>query len=158
LGHGVDIDHGHDADIDFDGDGHQILPWNPIVIGTFFAGFGGGGLLATQGWSLSPFLSLLVATPSGLALGGGMFLLYKRLAALGSSGRPITWQELRGTKALVITPIPENGLGEILYVVQGSRQRSPARTADGRPLPRDSIVTVLQIVESVAIVDLRYVD
>lgn len=161
LGHGdVDLGHGGDLDIDHDvdGDGHQIVPYNPIVIATFCGGFGAGGILGTQLLHIPPLLSLLIATPAGLALGGGMYTVYRRLTTLGSSGRPLTWQELRGTKALVTTPIPQDGLGEIVYVAQGSRQRASARTVDGRPLPRDSIVTVLNIVDSVAVVDERFVD
>ncbi|MBN1483561.1 MAG: hypothetical protein JXA37_02465 [Chloroflexia bacterium] len=168
VGHAGEISHGvegghageFDADLDLDGDGdsHQVMPWNPIVISTFIAGFGGSGLLATQALGLHPWLSLLLATPGGLVLGGGMYALYRKLVTLGSAATPITWQELRGTKALVTTPIRQDGLGEIVYVARGSRHRATARTVDGRALPKNTIVTVLEFKNSMAIVDERYVD
>jgi hypothetical protein len=38
---------------------------------------------------------------------------------------------LVGMEANVITPIPENGVGEIAYVVGGTRYTAPARTENG---------------------------
>jgi len=153
-------DSGHAADTHGENQGRELhaSPLNPVIIATFFGGFGGFGVLGTRLFCLPDFLSLLVALPAGLALGGGMFAVYARLAATAEADSTITWRDVQGVVAEVITPIPENGLGEILYVAKGSRRSSPARTIDGWAVPRGTRVTVLKMANGVAIVDLRYTD
>lgn len=178
LGHDVPVDLGHAADLhvdgadlaghvgdhalhahgDLDADDHHVLPLNPIVIATFLAGFGGFGILGTRLFGLGHGMSLLVAMLVGLLLGAGMFFLYRWLMAMNGVSSAAGWAELRGLPAYVLTPIPEKGLGEIVYVARGARYNAPARTIDGRGIPRGESVTVLDVVDSIAIVDLRYID
>jgi hypothetical protein len=40
-----------------------------------------------------------------------------------------------GSEAEVTIAIPNGGMGEIAYVVRGSRFNNPARTVDGKELP-----------------------
>ncbi len=180
LGHDMDVGHdaGHDLEINpgeaplghapsgerpFDLDfvmrrRRRLSPLNPVVVATFFAGFGGGGLLATQGWGWLPAFSLLVAAPAGLLLGGGMYLFYDFVAAADDIDSTASRLELYRRPATVVTPIPAEGLGEIVYVVRGSRSSAPARSASGRPIPKNTRVTILKMEGPVAVVDIRYID
>jgi hypothetical protein len=50
--------------------------------------------------------------------------------------------------------IPENGLGEVIYVSPGGMRKSiPARTLDGRRLERDQEVVVVNYQRGIAEVD-----
>ncbi len=44
--------------------------------------------------------------------------------------------------------IPENGVGEIVYVQGGTRYTAPARADDGKPIPTGAAVIVTRIVGS----------
>ncbi len=176
VGHGVDVSHGaghggldHDAAHAAGHGGHgidgqdtepvpmRVSPWNPIVIATFISTLGAIGLMGTRAWHLG-LLSLLPAIPAGAALAGGIYFLYSTLMAQAGTSSAATVQETHGVTAQVITPIPEKGLGEIVYEVRGMRYNAPARSISGQAIPRGSHVTVLQVKDSIAIVDLRYVD
>jgi hypothetical protein len=53
---------------------------------------------------------------------------------------------LAGSEANVITPIPENGVGEIAYVVGGTRYSAPARTENGAAVANGKTVKIIRIV------------
>jgi membrane protein implicated in regulation of membrane protease activity len=53
---------------------------------------------------------------------------------------------LMGQIATVITPIPENGVGEIAYVQAGTRYTAPARTENGTPVPNGQPVRISRVV------------
>jgi len=168
VGHGVSLEHGAEAghaahlehDFTAEGEAQQppLLPWNPVIIATFLGGLGGFGLLGTRLFGLGPFLSLLVALPAGTAMAAGIFFLYRLLLSQAGVSSAPTWQDIRNAPARVLISIPEGGLGEVVYEARGFRYTRPARSIDGRPIPADTPVTVLDIVDGVALVDLRYVD
>ena len=54
--------------------------------------------------------------------------------------------QLIGTEANVITPIPENGVGEIAYVVGGTRYTAPARAENGAAVANGQTVKITRIV------------
>jgi membrane protein implicated in regulation of membrane protease activity len=54
--------------------------------------------------------------------------------------------KLVGATAAVISPIPENGVGEISYVQAGSRYTAPARNEKGISVPNGSTVKITRIV------------
>jgi len=63
--------------------------------------------------------------------------------SIGCSSRPKSSSESRvaslvGQEASIVTPIPENGVGEIAYIQGGSRYTAPARTESGSPIPPES--------------------
>ncbi len=168
VGHGVDLEHGMEAghvdhlghDFAAEGEAQQphLLPWNPVIVATFLGGFGGFGLLGSRLFGLGPFFSLLVALPAGFSLAAGIFFLYRLLLAQAGTSSAPTWQDLRSAPARVLISIPQGGLGEVVYEARGFRYTTPARSIDGGPIPADTPVTILDIVNGVALVDLRYID
>ncbi len=53
---------------------------------------------------------------------------------------------LAGTTASVVSPIPENGVGEIAYVVSGTRYTAPARTENGAAIGNGRLVKITRVV------------
>jgi hypothetical protein len=49
-----------------------------------------------------------------------------------------------GLEAEVTIPIPNGGLGEIAYVVRGTRFNNPARSVDGKELPAHLAVKIVE--------------
>ena len=152
LGHSFDSP-GH-APAEIQGMGHDasqadsgmhMSPTNPVVIAIFLVSFGGTGLATMQllGWR---FASLAIAAPSGLVMGAVTFAIFDEFFSLTQGSSDPAEQEVIGKEAEVITPIPENGLGEIAYTRRGSRFTAAARTESGAAVARQSIVTVTRIV------------
>jgi membrane-bound ClpP family serine protease len=52
---------------------------------------------------------------------------------------------LVGMTASIVTPIPENGVGEIAYVQGGSRYTAPARSENGTPVAAGRTVKITRI-------------
>jgi membrane protein implicated in regulation of membrane protease activity len=134
---------GHDA-----GDsnsGMHMSPTNPVVIAIFLVSFGGTGLASMQllGWKVA---SLAIAAPSGFVMGAMTFAIFNKLFSITQGSSDPSEQEIIGRGAEVITPIPENGLGEIAYTRRGSRFTAPARTESGTAVAKQALVTVTRIV------------
>jgi len=137
-------------------DGHMevgtdlpVHPLSPTVIATFLTGFGGGGLLAHNYFQLSLGKGVLMALLTGALLSGGTFVMLTLLFRSTQAGSEFSFQEMVGTVVQVITPIPENGTGEIALVAKGTRINSAARSVDGKPIARNSAVTVVQVVGNI---------
>jgi membrane-bound ClpP family serine protease len=56
--------------------------------------------------------------------------------------------EVVGATAEIITPIVEDGTGEIAYVSRGSRYSSAARSIDGKSIAKGKAVKIWRIVGS----------
>ena len=54
-----------------------------------------------------------------------------------------------GKVVQVVTPIPENGTGEIALIAKGARINSPARAVDGSAIPRNAAVEIVEVVGTV---------
>ena len=52
---------------------------------------------------------------------------------------------LVGQAASIVTPIPENGVGEIAYVQGGTRYTAPARATTGKPVAAGKSVRITKI-------------
>ena len=70
--------------------------------------------------------------------------LNKLFRAIQSSSE-VRVANLIGRTAEVITPIPENGVGEISYEVGGTRMSAPARTVNGKPVGRAALVKIKRV-------------
>jgi membrane protein implicated in regulation of membrane protease activity len=53
---------------------------------------------------------------------------------------------LVGQVATIVTPIPENGVGEIAYVQGGTRYSAPAREERGNPVAVGKPVRITRVV------------
>lgn len=141
---------GHVGDIHMDvGTDLPITPLSPTVIATFLTGFGGGGLLAHSYFQLSVGKGVLVALLTGVLLSAGTFgaltLLFKNTQA----GSEYSLDDMVGRVVQIITPIPENGTGEVALVAKGTRIIGPARSSDGKAIQRNTPVEIVQVVGNV---------
>jgi membrane protein implicated in regulation of membrane protease activity len=121
--------------------------FSPTIIATFITAFGGFGIIYTAIPILSkPVVSAPLSIVTAMAVAG---LLYKLLSSLfshtqGSSESHIA--RLAGTEASIVSPIPENGVGEIAYVVGGSRYTAPARSEGGAGIGNGKLVKITRVV------------
>jgi membrane protein implicated in regulation of membrane protease activity len=128
------------------GDGGFSFPlFSPATLATFCGATGALGLLATFG------LHLTGAASVGVAVAGAMLFTYVisyaawRLLVSSTGTQTLRESDLIGAIAEVLTPIPQDGLGEVVALVRGHRHTAPARTADGAPVPRGGIVSVERV-------------
>ena len=129
-----------------------VTPLSPTIIATFLTGFGGGGLVANSYLQLSLGKGLATAILTGLVLSGGTFLALDLLFRSTQAGSEYSLNDMVGKVVQIITPIPENGTGEIAMVAKGTRICGPARSVDGKAIGRDAAVTIVRVVGSVYIV------
>jgi amino acid transporter len=124
-----------------------ISIFSPTIIAAFVTAFGGFGIIFTEIPATGKaVVSAPLSIAAALVVAG---CLYKLLAVLfshtqGSSESHVA--ALLNTDANVITPIPENGVGEIAYVVRGTRYSAPARTDNGAPIASGQSVKIKRIV------------
>ncbi len=148
FGHGghVDGSGGHvEAGADFS-DSPGISAFSPTVIASFVAAFGGLGIIFSQiEATKSPLLSAPLAMLGGFTIAAGLYRLLKRLFARANSSSESKVGTLVGLPATIITPIPENGVGEIAYVQGGTRYTAPARETSGAPIPMGRRVKIASI-------------
>jgi membrane protein implicated in regulation of membrane protease activity len=124
-----------------------ISIFSPTIIAAFVTAFGGFGIIfseipATNRAVVSAPLAIVAAFVVAACL-------YKFLAVLfrhtqGSSEPHVA--ALVGTVADIITPIPENGVGEIAYVVRGTRYTAPARAEKGGAVGSGKAVKITRVV------------
>lgn len=149
----VDVGGGQ-ADLGSGAEGHVAFPLlSPVTLSMFVASFGAAGLIFMKalGWPFAGHVggALLAATALGLATAT---LLYKLFKATSAGSAP-DGSEAVGQDAEVTLAIPHAGLGEIAYVIRGSRFTSPARCADGKELPASTPVKIVQLVGTTYLVE-----
>jgi membrane protein implicated in regulation of membrane protease activity len=158
-GGGIDGDAGFDVDHEFgveagDAGGHgeafasvgegepMIAPLSPATISVFLATFGGTGVILTSLLNLSLLYSLPISAAAALAVAAVVFVLFYRFfSAVQASSEP-RMAEAVGTQGEVTIPIPRDGVGQVAYVVRGSRLTSSARSQDGVDLSTHTAVRI----------------
>ncbi len=138
----------HDIHMDV-GTDLPISPLSPTVVATFLTGFGGGGLLANSYFQLSVGKGVLVALLTGVLLSCGTYGVLTLLFRNTQGGSEYSINEMVGRVVQIITPIPENGTGEVAIVVKGTRVIGPARSEDGKAIARNTPVEVTRVVGNV---------
>jgi membrane protein implicated in regulation of membrane protease activity len=125
------------------------LSWlSPLNLAGAALWFGGIGLLAEMflpfSWLALPF-----------AIAGGLFgaLLLRALMAafVRSSVAPLRADSI-GAVATVNAAIRADGVGEVIYTLEGLHRSSPARSEDGTSIPRGTTVVILRRENGVACV------
>jgi membrane protein implicated in regulation of membrane protease activity len=148
---------GHDAHVAGSG-GHAeagadtsdmpgISIFSPTIMAAFVTAFGGFGLIFTQFPRTSnAVISAPLSLVCGLAVAGALLLFLRAVFSHTQSSSESRVAELVGALANVITPIPEKGVGEIAYVVGGTRYTAPARAENGMPVANGQTVKITRIV------------
>ncbi len=145
---------GDGSDVHMDvGTDLPISPLSPTIISTFLTGFGGGGLLASSYFQLSVGKSVIVAILTGILLSSSAFGVLTLLFKNTQAGSEFALEDMVGRYVEIITPIPENGTGEVALVAKGARVIGPARSVDGRAIPRTVPAKIVRIVGSVYYVE-----
>jgi len=147
---------GHDADIGTDGHAeagfdHSGIPgisvFSPTVLASFVTAFGAFGLILSRiELTSSVWVSAPLSALGGGAIALGVFYFFNAMFKKTQSSSESHVAALAGETASVITPIPENGVGEIAYVQSGTRYSAPARSEHGVAVPAGRTVRVTRIV------------
>jgi membrane protein implicated in regulation of membrane protease activity len=119
------------------------LSWvNPLTVAAAALWFGGAGLVAAG--VLSGALAgavVPVAVVAGLL---GAALVRALMSALEQSSTPPLHDGAAGALGVVNAPIRLDAAGEVVFTLEGLRRSAPARSVDGRPLPRGTSVVILR--------------
>ena len=149
---------GHDGHPDVGTGGHAeagfsdsgvpgISFFSPTVLASFVTAFGAFGIIFTKisatshAWASAP-LSIVCGALVAWAVFAFFNAMFTKMQG-SSEGRVAS---LVGQTASIITPIPENGMGEIAYVQGGSRYTSPARSEKGVAIGAGRAVKITRIV------------
>jgi membrane protein implicated in regulation of membrane protease activity len=152
FGHG-----GHDGHVDGSG-GHAeagidssdmpgVSAFSPTVIASFITAFGGFGIIFHQiPATHNPWASAPLAVVSGFLVAAGVLWSLRQLFSKTQSSSESKVGSLVGQLATIITPIPENGVGEIAYVQAGTRYSAPAREEHGTSVAIGKSVKITRVV------------
>lgn len=147
---GVEVGTGGHAEAGFENSGVPgISFFSPTVVCSFLTAFGAFGVIFTK---IDATSSVWVSAPLSLACGGvvasGVFWLFNTMFKKTQSSSESRVAALVGVTASVITPVPENGVGEIAYVQGGTRYNAPARSENGAAISAGKTVKIKRIVGS----------
>jgi membrane-bound ClpP family serine protease len=143
---GGDLGTGGHAEAGYD---HSGVPgisfFSPTVLSCFVTAFGACGIILTKVGS-PVWVSAPISAVAGVIMAGLAFLLFHWMFQQTQSSSESKVSSLVGQTASIITPIPENGVGQIAYVQGGSRYNAPARTENGTPVGSGKLVRITRIV------------
>jgi len=145
---GMDHDHGHDA-----GSGNEatVSVFSTKVIGTFVTGFGAGGAIAQYLWGnlfRSSLAGILVGAFMGAIMYGSMRLLYSQ-----QSTSLVQTASLIGSKAMVITEIDANSIGQVTIRTGMEAPTYLARATPGKHFAKGTTVVVIATSGAEVVVD-----
>jgi hypothetical protein len=102
---------------------------------------------------LNGYIAAGLAVGSGLVGGAIMFVLLARvLWPMMSKPLSTADYKLPGTPARVVSSIRAGGVGEIVYMKQGSRFTAGAKSADDDPIAKGSEVVIISYQKGLATV------
>ncbi len=127
------------------GDIHFPL-FSPVVIASFIAFFGAGGIVGLKVFFLLPVASLLVAVGFGLGMGLLIGFLLMKIYKHLQSNATTSVKSLIGQYAEVVEPIPAEGVGQIAFSGKSQRIAGPARSEEKRAIKRHALVTITRAV------------
>jgi membrane protein implicated in regulation of membrane protease activity len=147
---GGDLGTGGHAEAGFD---HSGMPgisfFSPTVLASFVTAFGAFGMIFSK---IEATKSVLISAPlsvlGGTAIAGLVFWMFNALFNKTQSSSESRVASLAGQIASIITPIPNNGVGEIAYVQSGTRYTAPARSEAGTAIGAGQSVKITRIVGS----------
>jgi len=124
---------------------------NPSCAAVFLAWFGGVGYLLARHTGLGFWTGLCIAAGVGLS---GAWILASFLRFLTSRERPLdpADYEIVGVLGRVSVPIRPGGVGELIYVWDGTRRALCARAEDSQEIGRNEEVVVMRYEKGIAYV------
>lgn len=121
--------------------------FSPTIIASFITAFGAFGLAFSE---FAPTKNVFISAPlslvSALVVAALMYTVLGSLFRHTQSSSESHISQLQGTTASVVSPIPENGVGEIAYVVSDTRYTAPARSENGAAIANGKLVTISRVV------------
>jgi membrane protein implicated in regulation of membrane protease activity len=143
----VDIGTGGHAEAGYD---HSGVPgmsfFSPTVLASFVTAFGACGMILRSIPSTSSYwISAPISGVAGLVMASLAFWLFNTMFKHTESSSESKVGSLVGQSAFIVSPIPENGVGEIAYVQGGTRYTAPAREANGKPVSAGKSVRITKI-------------
>jgi membrane protein implicated in regulation of membrane protease activity len=133
------------------GVGHDGVPGisflSPTVLASFVTAFGAFGLIFSKvDATSSVWLSAPLSFFGGLAVALLVLWLFNAMFKRTEGSSESRVAMLIGQTAAIVTPIPENGVGEISYTQAGSRYTAPARAEKGGTITSGKTVKITRIV------------
>jgi len=152
--HGPAHSTGQTASHGTQGNGSLLSYLNPTSIVLFLLGFGFFGYVFHNTAHLVLPFTLLFAGLSGLVIAVLLLVMLSRIFGDSEGSTVQDVVDRTGLLGKVSITIPENSLGEIIYISPGGLRKSiAARSTDGRRLERDQEVVVINYQHGVAEVD-----
>ncbi|HEX5222202.1 MAG TPA: NfeD family protein [Verrucomicrobiae bacterium] len=147
---GADVGTGGHAEAGFDDSGVPgISMFSPTVLCSFVTAFGAFGLLLSEiEATKNPWMSAPLSAVGGMGVAAIVFWIFNTLFQKVQSSSESRVASLVGMTASLLTPIPENGVGEIAYVQGGARYTAPARSEKGAAISASRPVKITRIVGS----------
>lgn len=148
-GHAHGIGHGHHIGGKFGRGGLSVFNFGTLT--AFLAWFGGAGYLLQRYSTILVYFALLLSVVAGCA---GASVVFWFMAKLTAEDRPLdpADYEMVGVLGRVTSPIRALGTGEVLFLRDGARKATPARSEDASEIPRDAEVIVTRYEKGVAYV------
>jgi membrane protein implicated in regulation of membrane protease activity len=146
----VDVGTGGHAEAGFDHSGMPGLsPFSPTTICSFITAFGGFGMIFSDiEATRSTWISLPLSFLGALGVACLVFFVFNAVFRKTQSSSEGQIGLLVGQNATVISPIPQQGVGEIAYIQGGSRYTAPARTESGCAVAGGQTVKINRITGS----------
>jgi membrane protein implicated in regulation of membrane protease activity len=144
----ADVGTGGHAEAGFDSSGLPVMSaFSPTSIAAFISAFGALGLIFTKiPATSSPWASAPLSVVGATGIAAGVLWVFNKVFTKTQSSSEAKVASLVGATATVITPITEDGVGEIAYVQAGTRYTSPARSDSGTAIKNGQTVRITRIV------------
>jgi membrane protein implicated in regulation of membrane protease activity len=128
--------------------------FSPTIMASFVTAFGAFGLIFSQFHATSKtVVSAPLSIFCAMIVAGGIYKFLGMVFRHTQSSSESKVAKLIGIEANVITPIAENGVGEIAYVVGGSRYTAAARAEKGTAVASGQTVKITRVVGTQFYVD-----
>jgi membrane protein implicated in regulation of membrane protease activity len=121
--------------------------FSPTVLASFITAFGAFGLILSKIEATSNvWINAPISLVGGLVVALAVLWLFNTMFSKTQSSSESRVAALIGQTAAIVTPIPENGVGEISYTQSGSRYTAPARAEKGGTIAAGKTVKITRIV------------
>jgi len=132
--------------------GAHISWFNASTIMAFLAWFGGTGYLLTRHSNLLALTSLGISMVAGLFAGWVVFKFMVKLMQTNDAPMSTEDHRVEGALGTLSMPIRENGTGEIIFSLGGTRRCAGARCEDRKAIEKGAEVVIERYEKGIAYV------